>query len=493
MDTAVATPAGALRRLEDLPSPPGLPLIGHLHKLAPPFTHLQLERWARELGTPYRMHMAGVPVVVYDDAEVAQQVLRDRPSGLRRASIIRPVFRDMGIDGLFSTEGDAWSPQRRLIMQALNASHFRAFFPTLQGITARLLRRWQRAAARGEVLQMNQELMRYTVDVTSALAFGEDPNTLEQDGNVVQDHLAHIFPMIMKRTMAPLPYWRWFKLPADRRLDRALGAVRAYAQQRIAHARAALAAEPGRAPRNALEAMLVQVDEPGSGFTDELVVANVLTLLLAGEDTTAYSLSWTMPYLAADPALQQRLHEQATAALGAHDVCPDHDTMKSLDVFEALSMEALRLRPVVTFLGLDTLQDKVIGGVALPARTRVFLMFRPAQTSEKHFACPHAYDPQRWLHKEGKEGKEGREGRAGSEGAAHDPRAFLQFGAGPRVCPGRHLAVVELRLVLSMLLKHFEIELACDPAEIEEHVHFTMLPSKMPVRLKQRTARAAAH
>lgn len=466
-------PTDELRRVADLPAPRGsLPLVGHLHKMLPPSTHLQLERWARELGTPYRVRMGPATVVVYDDPDVAQAALRDRPQRLRRLSTIRPVFREMGIDGLFSAEREDWEPQRRLIMQSLNASHFRAFYPSLRTITERLLKRWQGAAARGEVLQMNQELMRYTVDVTSTLAFGEDPNTLEQDGNVVQDQLALIFPMLMQRTLAPWPYWRWFKLPADRRLDRALKAVHAYAHARIARARDRLRADPTATPRNALEAMLVQADQPGSGFDDNLVVANVLTLLLAGEDTTAYSLSWTLLFLAADKSLQDRMHAQAVELLGPHGVCAEHDGVKRLDAFEALAMEALRLKPVVSFLALDTREPQVIGGVSLPERSRLFLLLRPAQTDERQFARAHAYDAGRWAH--------------GEDKGAHNPRAFMQFGAGPRVCPGRHLAAVEMRLVLSMLLKHFEVQLACDPAEIREHIQFTTLPSRMPVRLVPR-------
>lgn len=468
--STLALPAGALRAVADLPTPRGgLPLLGHLHKLAPPSTHLQLERWARELGTPYRLRMGPSTIVVYDDPEVAQAVLRDRPGGLRRLGSIRPVFREMGADGVFSAEGDDWEPQRRLIMQALNATHFRAFFPALRAITERLLARWQRAASRGDVLQMNDELMRYTVDVTSTLAFGEDPNTIEQDGHVIQEQLAFMFPMIMRRTIAPWPYWRWFKLPADRRFDRALKAVHAYAHERIQRARERLRTDPTATPRNALEAMLQQADRPGSGFDDNLVVANVLQLLLAGEDTTAYSLSWTMMFLAADQALQDRMHAQAVALLGPHGVCAEHDNVKQLDAFEALATEALRLKPVVSFLALQTRAPSTIGGVALPNRADLFVLFRPPQTDERQFACPHAYDAGRWAHRDDK--------------GAHNPRAFLQFGAGPRVCPGRHLAAVEMRLVLSMLLKHFELRLACDPAQIEERIQFTTLPSQMPVRL----------
>jgi cytochrome P450 len=473
-----------LRRLQDLPSPAGLPLLGHAHLIRPARMHLQLEQWARELGTPYRFCIGRLQALVIDDPEVAHTVLRDRPHGLTRASMFRPIFAELGIDGVFSTEGDDWLPQRKLIMGSLAATNFRGFFPTLRGITERLHRRWQRAAAAGEVLEMTQELIRFTVDATSALSFGEDPNTLEQDGNVIQQHLAAIFPAIMKRTLAPVPYWRWLELPADRRLDRHLAAVHAYALERIAKARERLAAQPGAEPNNALEAMLVQVDQPGSGFTDEVVVANVLTLLLGGEDTTAHSLAWTMMYLAADPALQQRMHEQALALLGDEAVCAAHEGVRELEAFEHLATEATRLRPVAPFLGLAARRDMVVGDVAVPQGTQVMTLFRPAQISPRHFGEPMRYDPMRWQRGRGGHGGHGSDG--GEAGLVHDPRAFLQFGAGARVCPGRHLAGVEMRLVLSMLLKHFEIELACDPGEIDEVQNFTMTPSKMPVRLKPR-------
>lgn len=477
MNTA-ATAAIGVRRLADLPSPRGLPLLGHLHRIKPTALHLQLEQWAKELGTPFRIDLGPVPVLVDDDPEVAQAALRDRPEGLRRPIVIESVFAEMGLEGLFAAEGAPWLAQRRLIMQALNVTHFRGFYPSLKAITERLHRRWLRAGQAGQVLEMTDELMRYTVDVTSTLSFGEDPNTLDNPGHVIQQHLASIFPMIMKRTLSPLPYWRWLPLPADRRLQRDLKAVHAYAHERIARARERMRAEPGTPPRNALETMLAQADVPGSGFTDEVVVANVLTLLLAGEDTTAHSLAWTLLFLAQHPELQDRLHLQARAALGGHAVCPDHDSVKLLDAFEALALEALRLKPVVAFLALEPWQDMVLGGVALPRGARYFFINRPAQVSAQQFGCPHAYTPERWASPAAGQGE--------ASTGPHNARAFLQFGAGPRVCPGRHLATVEMRLVLSMLLGAFKVELACKPEAIDEVLNFTLMPSRMPVRLVPR-------
>jgi cytochrome P450 len=329
---------------------------------------------------------------------------------------------------------------------------------------------------------MDDELMRYTVDVTSALAFGEDPNTLECEGDRIQQHLAAIFPMLMKRVLLPWPVWHWLKLPADRRLQRDLEAVHAYVAEVIERARARSRDEPratGEPPRHVLEAMIEACDAPGSEFTDAMVRANVLTLLLAGEDTTAHSLAWTLPFLAADPGRQMQLHERAVAVLGDAAVATSLESLRSLDVFEALVTEATRLRPVVAFLILDAIGNEQLGDLAVPAGTRVIFLMRPQATNPEHFHDPQSFRPERWT-----------DLTTRGDGA-HDPRAHNQFGAGPRVCPGRHLAAVEMRLVLSMLLHHFEIELACEASAIDEVCAFTVMPSRMPVKLRLRAGARA--
>ncbi|TAK75340.1 MAG: cytochrome P450 [Aquabacterium sp.] len=462
------------RRIEDLPSPRALPVLGNLLQIDPPRLHLLAEQWARELGTPFRIIVPGPPIVAYTDIELMHTVLRERPERYRRTTNVEAVLAEMGANGVFSAEGEAWKPQRRLVMQALAATNFRGFHPQLAAITERLLRRWQRAAQRGEIVEMTHELVRYTVDVTCALAFGEDPNTLEQGEDVIQKHLAHIFPMIMARITKPFPYWHYVKLPRDRKLDEALKVVHAYVRDLMERARKRMRDEPAEAPRNLLEGMLRVRDEAASGLTDDDVAANVLTLLLAGEDTTAHTLAWTLYFLAPDKQLQARAHEEAKALLGEHAVLQDYDALKKLDFFEALSTEATRLKPIAPLNSVEPLQDVVLDGVALPKGTRVFFINRPAMLDPKNFADPLSYCPQRWQ-------------RFQAEPITpHEPRAYLQFGTGPRVCPGRFLAGTEIRHVLAMLMRNFEIDLAVDPSEIREVLAFAMTPSRMPVRLKAR-------
>ncbi len=138
--------------------------------------------------------------------------------------------------------------------------------------------------------------------------------------------------------------------------------------------------------------------------------------------------------------------------------------------------QLVRQFPNITNVDMSAtpLEDVELDGVELAAGTKVVFLKRPDMLEDRHFANAKAYDPDRWLR-----------GRAADAGA-HEPRAYLQFGAGARVCPGRHLAGVEIRLVLSMLMRNFRVTLAVDPVTIREVMAFTMTPDRMPVRLTAR-------
>jgi cytochrome P450 len=137
-----------VRQLDELPAPPGLPVLGQLLALDVPRLHQILEGWEADLGSPCLLRMGPRRVYVSGDAALLQTVLRERPGRYRRLRPIEDGIAEMGANGAFSVEGEAWRPQRRLVMEALNATHLRGFFPTLQAVTARLHRRWPSARTR---------------------------------------------------------------------------------------------------------------------------------------------------------------------------------------------------------------------------------------------------------------------------------------------------------------------------------------------------------
>jgi hypothetical protein len=124
-----------------------------------------------------------------------------------------------------------------MVMAALDPGHVKAFFPMLLTVAERLRGRWEKAARTGAEIDLQADLMRYTVDVVAGLAFGTDVNTLESDADVIQRHLKPDLPGARRRVMAPFPYWHYLKMPSDRALERSVREVRAAIETFIAAAK----------------------------------------------------------------------------------------------------------------------------------------------------------------------------------------------------------------------------------------------------------------
>jgi cytochrome P450 len=476
MNTPVSLQQG-LRSLRSLPHPPGLPWLGQTFQVDRPHFHQQLEAWLAQLGDAYRVSLAGNDLLVVADPAVVSAVLRDRPATFGRTDRMAGVAREMGFEGVFAANGERWKLQRPMVMAGFDPRRIKQYFPSLVQVTERLDRRWQRAAAAGQAIELQDDLMRYTVDVIAGLAFGTEMNTLEGEGERIQQHLDHVFPALQRRLLAALPLWRWFQRPADRELERHLRALRSAVAGFIADARARLAADPARRdePRNLIEAMLVEREREGSGLSDLDLSSNVLTMLLAGEDTTAHTLAWTIHLLARHPEALARAQAEVRGVLGPARVPVSMAQAAELDFLEACTHETMRLKPVAPILPLQAQVDTVVAGVAVPAGTVVILMLRAAAQSTGHFSEPQHFQPERWL------------GEGGADASAAK-RASMPFGAGPRICPGRYLALLEMKMVLATLLAGFEIEAVTAPGGglAEERLSFTMAPVGLQMRLRSR-------
>jgi len=469
------------RKLAELPGPRGWPLVGSAFELDLNRLHLTFERWAREYGPAYRFQMGRDRSLVVSSPELAQQVLRARPDTYRRISDVERVFQELCLAGVFSAEGAAWRSQRRLAMDALAQRHLRGFYPTLCSVAARLRRRWEAAAAIGASIDIVDDLKRFTVDVTTALTFGHDVNTIDAGDDVVQRKLELVFPAFNRRLFALIPLWRLVRMPRDRKLDRALRELRVWLDQLVAAARVRLREQPERAanPTNFLEAMVTARDETGEPFTDDVILGNLMTMLLAGEDTTAYTLGWAVHHLCDSPDATRALRTELDASVDGHGVPADIEAANGLVYAGAVANESMRLRPVAPIIGLEALFDTILespdGNIEIPAETGVVVLVRPPVREAARFHDPERFFPERWLD--------------GGAGGAHDAAAHIPFGSGPRICPGRSLALLEMKVLLSMLYRNFEVTRDGRSEDVEERFSFTMSPLGLRVRLTARPGR----
>jgi cytochrome P450 len=453
-----------------LPGPRGLPLIGNAHQLIRTSRlHLTVERWARRYGPIFSADVGPRSFVAIADAEAINEILRDRPDGFRRWRDQRQVIEEMNGSGVFIAEGDDWRRQRRLIVTSLNTHRLHHYFDIVRVSTERLRRRLLEAASEGGSLMIADELTSYTVDVTSALALGHDLNTLERRDNELQGHIQRVLQMTARRLAAPIPHWRRLRLPADRALDRSLRSMEAAVNGFIEQARARMEADPQRyeEPPNLLEGMLA-AQRADSTFSDEEIVGNMFTILLAGEDTTANTLGWTIWLLASRPELQARLADESRETLHDGSSPIAYEDVGQLAFTEATLQEAMRLKAVAPVMGVEPVEEVTVCGTRIPAGTRLLLLLRQAAITAR--GRSDEFHPDRWLED------------------SDDTRApkSLAFGAGPRFCPGRNLALLEAKAALAMIARDFEWELDGSARPVKEALRFAMVPDGLRVLLRKR-------
>jgi cytochrome P450 len=479
-------PAGLLRlrategfrapaaRVADLPGPPAVPLLGNAHQLPAGTVHACLEQWAREYGPMYRFRAGAQSIVVLSDPILIGEILRHRPEGFMRGARLTAVIDEIGLAGVFTAEGDRWRRHRKLVMRALTPEAVRHFFPIIRTVTQRLLERWRALTAAGGSVEVSRDLKRYAIDVTTWLSMGVDVDTLNQDDHPLQGDVELLFETLGRRFLKPFPYWRWVRLPADRRADEAVARLNATIDDLIARARARMAADPALAarPSNILEALIAARDEPGSEFDDDDVRGNVGTMLFAGEDTAANAMAWLLMLLAGAPHEAAQAAREVDPVLAGEDLIGAFADLAALEYVEACAVESMRLRPIAPQNGATARQPADLAGLRIDPGQTLIMLTRPTGLDAARFPDPMVFRPERWL---------------GEAAASADDtrRTLFPFGAGPRYCPGRYLAMVEIKMVVAMVLGNFRI--APDPAaRVDEHFTFTMGPSSLPLRFTPR-------
>lgn len=469
------------KAFSSLPGPRRFPLVGNWFQIDPKRFHWTLENWAKQYGEQFQFSLGSRRIVVCSNSDTIAEILKDRPKGYGRTTLLSTIAKELGLAGLFSNNGDIWRRQRTLVMAVFQPANVRAYFPSMLVVANRYLKRWDGHAEKNTYFELVPDLMRFTVDVTAGLALGTDTNTIEADGDIIQKHLASVFKTLQRRLLTLAPYWRIVKLPQDFKIMKDVRFIQDAVASFIKNARAAMVLNPERAqsPTNMVEAMLAARDENGAEFSDEDISGNIVTMLLAGEDTTATSLAWIFHLLSEHPAVVEKLQVEVGAVLGEARTLLRYEQFAELPYVGACINEALRLFPVAPALVLQAHEDKTIGGTTIPAKTSVILLCRAASTSKEHFGESTEFRPERWL---------------GPAAEGDNRKASIPFGAGARVCPGRHLAIDEMKMVVSMLIKNFTIEKlgTLTGAPVEERLELTLIPVGLHLQLRPRKALGVA-
>ncbi|MFC5743981.1 cytochrome P450 [Dyella tabacisoli] len=464
------------RTIADLPGPKGQPLIGNLLQMGGRQLHLTLAKWIREFGPIFRVTALGNPLVIVSDRTAVNHLLRERPDGFRRVRNLKTVMGELKIGGVFTAESEDWRKQRKLVMGGLNVEVVRNFYPTMVFMTERMLQRWKTAVADGKPVNLRRDLKALALDIIVGIAMGHDIDAVNDDNNQLQRNIDNLFQRLGSRATALIDYWRYFKLPVDRAADKSATEVEQAVEEFIRNTRERMKqqAHLQQKPANMLEAMIVASEDPESDFTDQELISNAILSVIGGEDTTSNSIAWMINLLAENPAAAAALTAEVDAVLGDAPLAHDWEMMKQFPYIEAAHNETQRLRSVAPFIGLASNADCVVSETFIPKDTGIFVATTGEGLDEAQFPQNELFQPERWIFEQKPQRDD-------------DPtRKIFPFGGGARLCPGRFLALTEIKVVVSMIMRNFELELDTKAPPVEQIMNFFVGPSAVPVRLKLR-------
>jgi len=472
-------------RFDDIPvMAGGAPLLGHIPDIAEDRLAF-VRRVEREVDRMARIQTIGTAVFV-NHPEVLQEALVDKARSFEKSSMTRYALYPLAGEGLFTSRGELWRRQRRLMAPMFHPAQLRTYAADMVACAERVVAGFED----GATIELARETTRITMGVAGKTLF--DADTFSE-----ADAIGEALTVALEWTSAHSPSVSAIAHLVVARTLRELGGR---VGSNLASSAAARLEQPlvltgrdGRALRSAVKLLDEQVqrmidarrravsphadllskllaardEDDGTAMSDKQVRDEVLTLFVAGHETTATGLAWSVHCLCNHPDVYAAVQREVDALDGD----PTFEDLPRLSLTLRVFKEALRLCPPVYFFARQAIEDTSLDGHDVPRDTVVLISPHALHRRPDVFADPERFDPDRFLSE--------------AEAGRHK-LAWLPFGAGPRVCIGNHFAMMEAQLVLAKMLRHASFRAVGVEAP---HPSATLRPAhgmKMKVHLRQR-------
>ncbi|GAA1959611.1 cytochrome P450 [Kitasatospora viridis] len=413
------------------PGPRGIPLLGSLPQWKARTAEFLLQT-QRDHGEISRLQLGPVTVHLVTEPDAVGRVLKDNSSNYVRGTLYEQFRTVMG-DGLLTTDGELWRSHRRTMQPVFLRGAVAAIGPNVVQATQEMLDGWEEKARLGQPVDLVTETLRLTLVTLSRSLFGYD---IRPQSRVLKEVVDNVIEVMFKHGTVSemLPEWMPTKRNRLIKRDRQIF-TRLVEEIRRQHA------DTGE---GALMALIEAAKDPvtGRGWTDEQVRDEMLTLYLAGHETTAVALCWTLVSILLNPSVQEELDAELEQVLGGR--IPEPGELDSLPYTCNVVDEALRLYPPIWIYPRDTVAADELGGYHIPAKSSVLLSPLASHRNPRYWDNPEAFDPRRFT----------------PEAVKSRPRmAYIPFGAGARMCIGNLMALMELRMMVAMINQRFRLSL----------------------------------
>jgi cytochrome P450 len=393
-----------------------------------------IEQCARDYGDVVWMRFLYVPAIFLYHPDDIEYVLSTNPRNFIKSMSLRSnFFQRLVGNGLLTSQGEEWKRQRRLSQPAFHRQRVASYGQVMVDYTQRLASKWQA----GETRDVHRDMMRLTLEIVVRCLFSADvSDDVDEVGSTLKELVK---PFASQATLGwilnnRLPTPAHFRFHAlAKKIDNVV--------YRIISERRTSEKDEG----DLLSMLLAARDEDGSQMSDRQLRDEVMTLFLAGHETTALTLAWSWYLLGTHPEAEKQFHAELDEVLGGRQ--PKMEDLPRLRYTERIAKESMRLYPPAYGLGREAIDDCEIGGYRVPAGTQVFMFQWATQRDPRFYDDPREFKPERWT----------------DEFNAGLPKyAYFPFGAGPRACIGAAFAMMEIVLVLATIGQKLRLEVVPD-------------------------------
>lgn len=371
------------------------------------------------------------PVYSINNPEYVRQILtRAWPQFTKRNIDYKVIATTLG-RGLVTNDGPDWQRQRRLMQPVFANRNIDSFDAVINDMTAELAGDWRSRNA-DEPVSLDQDMSRVAYKVVSRTLFGADIDT-------TADEMVDILDTLNKHPLEADSLFRlfdWLPVPSNRRFRRAKQRLDDIVDELVE-----LHRNGGGAENDIVHRLLAaRDDETGEGMDAEQMRDEIITLMLAGHETSATALTWTFYQLAQYPEVEQRLVEELDTVLGGRPAVSAD--LGKLPYLKQVVQESMRLYPPVWGISRRAEEAVEFGDYLIPAGAYLTITFYALHRHPDFWPDPERFDPERF---------------APDKPHSRHSYAYLPFSAGPRACIGAGMAMLEIQLVLAQLLQHFRV------------------------------------
>jgi cytochrome P450 len=355
-------------------------------------------------------------------------------------------------NGLFASEGDFWRRQRRMMQPAFHRKQIDLLAGEMVKSIQSVLDKWETNAESGLPLNMQHEMMELTMDVVTRTLFTSslDPEEVAELG----EQITFLLEVVTDRGQAIFPIGEKIPTARNRRFDDGVAAIDKIIYRLIEERR------QSQVKGSDLLSMLLDArdEDTGEGMDDKQLRDELVTMFLAGHETTAIALCWTIALLSLHPTVRRVLQVEVDRVLAGR--IPDASDYSDLPYTNAVISEAMRLYPPLPITIRQAREDDLLDGYLIKANSGVFINIYSAHHNPDVWDNPEGFDPERFL----------------PERINEVPRfAYLPFGGGPRQCIGNNFALMEAVLALSMITQRYELNLV-PGTDLEPYMPGTLRP-----------------